>query len=144
MFISIRESDPMPIYLQIVRQIKEQILVGELCDGEELPSVRELGDALGISLHTARSAYRVLSDEGLLRIRLGKKTRIAAAPASREGAFRGDGKVAIAERVRDVVVDALLFGFDASGIHGLVDRELEKLAARREGSDGRSAVGEQR
>ena len=78
MLVSINEDDPRPIYMQIVRQIKEQTLVGELRDGDELPSVRELGDALGISLHTARSAYQALHDSGLLRIRLGKRARIVA------------------------------------------------------------------
>ncbi|MCK4571237.1 GntR family transcriptional regulator, partial [Candidatus Bipolaricaulota bacterium] len=77
MLVSIDERSRQPIYLQIVRQVKEQILVGELSVGDELPSVRELGQSLGISLHTARSAYQVLSEVGLLRVRLGKKARVA-------------------------------------------------------------------
>jgi len=64
MLVSIDEGSRQPIYVQIVRQIKEQILVGELVPGDELPSVRELGDALGISLHTARSAYHSPGKEG--------------------------------------------------------------------------------
>ncbi len=134
MLVSINEGDPLPIYLQIVRQIKEQILVGELCAGDELPSVRELGGALGISLHTARSAYQTLNDAGLLRIRLGKKARIATAPAmaaAQEMVFQGDAERAMAGRVRDVIVDAMLLGLDPESLHALVDRELEKLAARR-------------
>jgi len=134
MLISINEQDPLPIYLQIVRQVKEQILVGELCAGDELPSVRDLGDALGISLHTARSAYQVLSDAGLVSIRLGKKAKIAASPASipsGEMVFRDDAATAMADRFRDVIVDALLLGLDPEAIHALIDRELERLAARR-------------
>ena len=146
MLVSIHENDPTPIYLQIVRQLKEQILVGELRNGQELPSVRELGDALGISLHTARSAYQTLSDEGLLRIRLGKRARIADPmdSAAVEDTVRlGDAEMGMADRVRDVVVDALLFGLDATRIHGLIDTELEKLAARRAGSgDGGSGTAE--
>ena len=133
MLVSIDDQDPMPIYLQIVRQIKEQILVGELRTGDELPSVRELGDALGISLHTARSAYQTLSEDGLLRVRLGKKARIADAPALSEApsmAFREDGEQAMASRVHDMVVDACLLGLDGDSIHTLVDRELDALAAR--------------
>ncbi len=42
MLVSIDEGNRLPIYLQIARQVKEQILVGDICDGEELPSVRDL------------------------------------------------------------------------------------------------------
>jgi len=134
MLVSINEEDPTPIYLQIVRQIKEQILVGELRADEELPSVRELGDALGISLHTARSAYQSLSDEGLLRIRLGKKARTAAIPqaASSEVSDVEDGVIdAISGRMRDVVIDALLRGVPQHAIRSVLDGQIEDLDARR-------------
>jgi len=134
MLISLNENDPLPIYLQIVRQIKEQILAGELAGGDELPSVRELGDALGISLHTARSAYQTLSDDGLLRIRLGKRARVA--PQEGEGSSE-PAPEAIAERLRDVVVDALLHGGSPEQVRDLLDRQIDELAARRMDAMGR-------
>jgi len=139
MLVSINENDPQPIYLQIVRQIKEQVLVGELNPGDELPSVRELGDALGISLHTARSAYQTLSEAGLLRIRLGKRARIVH-PTTAQAA---DGASAeMIENVRDLVVDAMLNGMTSQRIHQVVDAEIGRLADRRreadEAEEGRS------
>jgi GntR family transcriptional regulator len=134
MLVSINENDSTPIYLQIMRQIKEQILVGELADGDELPSVRELGDTLGISLHTARSAYQTLSDAGLLRIRLGKRARIAAIPetAAREVPEVGeDMPEAISDRLRDVVIDSLLHGVPRCSIRSALDEQIEELDARR-------------
>jgi len=130
MLLSIDEGNRQPIYLQIVRQIKEQILVGELNVGDELPSVRELGDALGISLHTARSAYQVLSEEGLLRIRLGKKARIADRPDSEDS----DPADEFALRLRELVVDGLLHGTSPTQLHAWMDQEIDALATR----DGRS------
>ena len=56
MLIYIDEDDSRPIYLQIMFQIKEQIRDGELKPGDELPSVRELADSLGINLHTVHHA----------------------------------------------------------------------------------------
>lgn len=127
MLLSIDEGNRQPIYLQIVRQIKEQILVGELAVGDELPSVRDLGDSLGISLHTARSAYQTLSEEGLLRVRLGKKARIAAVPESTsQQAFSDD----FALRVRELVVDGLLQGASARRLHHLIDGQIEALVSR--------------
>lgn len=127
MLVSIDEGNRQPIYLQIVRQIKEQILVGELMPGDELPSVRELGDALGISLHTARSAYQVLSEEGLLRVRLGKKARIAAL-ARAENALPLVDEYTL--RVRELVVDGLLQGWSADELHQILDQEVEAMSQR--------------
>ena len=127
MLLSIDERNRQPLYLQIVRQIKEQILVGELEAGDELPSVRDLGDSLGISLHTARSAYQTLSEEGLLRVRLGKKARIAAVPESASTqAFTDEFEL----RVREFVVDGLLQGASAKRLHHLIDGQIEALEAR--------------
>jgi len=134
MLISINEDDPTPIYLQIVRQIKEQIVTGELQVDDELPSVRDLGDALGISLHTARSAYQTLSDEQLLRVRLGKKARIAPireSTASEAFDVRQDVSAEIADRMRDLVVHALLQGVSLRVLRSVLDGQIEELAARR-------------
>jgi GntR family transcriptional regulator len=127
MLVSIDEGNRQPIYLQIVRQIKEQILVGELTPGDELPSVRDLGDALGISLHTARSAYQVLAEEGLLRVRLGKKARIAALATEAIGSSFVDE---YSLRVRELVVDGLLQGCSTKELHQILDREIAAMSQR--------------
>ena len=118
-------------------QIKEQILVRELNVGDELPSVRDLGDALGISLHTARSAYQVLAEEGLLRIRLGKKARIAAVPGTIGWERFADD---FALRVRELIVDGLLQGSELSDLHRLLDAEHEALVARGAGTKGKDSA----
>ena len=127
MLVSIDERSRQPIYLQIVRQVKEQILVGELMPGDELPSVRELGSSLGISLHTARSAYQVLSEEGLLRVRLGKKARIAVPTTEAIAASFADE---YALRVRELVVDGLLQGWSVDQLHRILDQEIGAMSER--------------
>ena len=127
MLVSIDEGNRQPIYLQIARQVKEQILVGELMPGDELPSVRDLGDALGISLHTARSAYQVLAEEGLLRVRLGKKARIAAlVTEANVTSFADDYTL----RVRELVVDGLLQGWSTNELHQILDQEIKTMSER--------------
>jgi GntR family transcriptional regulator len=127
MLVSIDEGSRQPIYLQLVRQIKEQILVGELKPGDELPSVRDLGDSLGISLHTARSAYQTLAEEGLLRVRVGKKARIAALVTEAATTSLTDE---YSLRVRELVVDGLLQGWAAEQLHHMLDREIETMSER--------------
>ncbi|MCK5587012.1 GntR family transcriptional regulator, partial [Candidatus Bipolaricaulota bacterium] len=127
MLVSIDEENRQPIYLQLVRQIKEQILVGELSVGDELPSVRELGDALGISLHTARNAYQVLSEAGLLRVRLGKKARVTI-PASERSRDSLSDEYAL--HMRELIVDGLLQGASAEELRQILGQEIAALSAR--------------
>ena len=61
-----------PIYEQIKRQIKTAILEGELKDGEQLPSIRQLAQDLRISVITTMRAYNELEQEGLVATVQGK------------------------------------------------------------------------
>ena len=69
MVITIDPGSKEPLYQQIRSQIIEAIACGELSEGDSLPSVRSLGDDLGINLHTVNKAYGVLRDEGYLTMR---------------------------------------------------------------------------
>jgi len=64
----------------LVEQLKEQltwlIASGQIQPGELLPSVRRMAERLGINLHTVRSAYRRLEDQGLVKTRQGVGTRV--------------------------------------------------------------------
>ena len=60
MNIVIRNTGDMPIYEQIVVQIKQAIVAGELTEGEALPSMRLLAKELRISLITTKRAYEEL------------------------------------------------------------------------------------
>lgn len=57
-----------PIYEQLRRQIIQGIAKGELKKGEELPSVRQMAEDIGINLHTVNKTYNILKSEGYLTI----------------------------------------------------------------------------
>ncbi|EMT39881.1 transcriptional regulator, GntR family [Thermoanaerobacter thermohydrosulfuricus] len=78
MNIIISNSAEEPIYEQIVRQIKEAILKGELEEEELLPSIRNLAKELQISVITAKRAYDELEKEGFITTIPGKGTYVAA------------------------------------------------------------------
>ena len=77
MDIFISNADGRPIYEQIVRQIKEQILSGKLQEGEMLPSMRLLARELRISVITTKRAYEELEQEGFLDTMAGKGCFVA-------------------------------------------------------------------
>ncbi len=66
MKIIISNSSEDPIYEQITRQIKNQIINGELKEGESLPSIRMLAKELGISVITTKRSYEELEKEGFI------------------------------------------------------------------------------
>ncbi len=77
MRIIIANSSPDPIYEQITKQIKAQIISGELTEGEGLPSIRKLAKELQISVITTKRAYDELEREGFINTVSGKGTFIA-------------------------------------------------------------------
>jgi GntR family transcriptional regulator len=122
MLIAIDERDSRPIYLQIIRQIKAQVRDGQLRPGQELPSVRELADTLGINLHTVRHAYGRLRDQGIIHFRLGQRARVSAPrmrPASREEIERD-----LLPRLEELITDAFHLGLTPKELKKLIDEAL--------------------
>lgn len=66
MFIEIEPTSQIPIYTQLINQIKKAIVKNELETGQMLPSVRSLAGDLGVNMHTVNKAYNLLVDEGIL------------------------------------------------------------------------------
>lgn len=67
-------TDGSPIYLQIVRHIKQGITAGVILDGDELPSRRVLSALLGVNPNTIQKACRLLEEEGLIQSHSGAKS----------------------------------------------------------------------
>lgn len=72
MRIILTNTSGKPIYEQIEEQIKEAILSDKLCDGDVLPSIRQLAQDLKISVITTTRAYTDLEQEGYIAIMQGK------------------------------------------------------------------------
>ncbi len=71
------ESVGIPIYLQILRYIKQGIARGEVIDGDALPSRRVLSALLGVNPMTIQKTYRILEEEGLIVSHTGAKSLIS-------------------------------------------------------------------
>ena len=83
MLIHINPNDGLPIYRQIVRQVKHALAAGVLKPGGKLPSQRELAHELVISHLTVKKAYDVLESQGILRTVRGRGTFVASRPPAR-------------------------------------------------------------
>lgn len=83
-FEGFRAEDGSPIYLQIIRFVKQGIVSGEIVDGDELPSRRVLSAMLGLNPNTVQKACRLLEEEGLLESRAGAKSCVSVTDELRE------------------------------------------------------------
>ena len=72
MKIIISNKSELPIYAQIKKQIKEQILKGGIEENEFLPSIRQLARDLSVSVITTTRAYQELENEGFIASIQGK------------------------------------------------------------------------
>ncbi|MDC0708655.1 GntR family transcriptional regulator [Stigmatella sp. ncwal1] len=71
---------PLPLYLQLARYLRSQIVSGKLGHRDALPGERELAERFGVSRVTVRKALKELLDEGLLQQRQGAGTFVNRSP----------------------------------------------------------------
>ena len=77
------QTEGQPIYLQIMRYIKQGLASGIIADGEELPSRRALSAYLTVNPNTVQKTYRLLEEEGLVQSHAGAKSFVCATERQR-------------------------------------------------------------
>ena len=115
MEIHISNSSGIPIYEQLVTQIKNLILNGALQDGEALPSMRLLAKELRISVITTKRAYEELEREGFLCTVVGKGSFVAAKNPD-----------LLREQQRRIVEDSLAKAVESAKNYGISSEELQE------------------
>ena len=124
-------SSGVPIYLQLMEQVKHSIETGALRPGEQLPGIRPLAEELVINPNTVAKAYRELEHEGVIELRQGAGAFVSAGARAKKSTDRlraGQAEVATAvERLRARGVtdeeirrmfEAELAGLRKTGGHG--------------------------
>jgi len=80
MQIHINSTDGVPIYLQVVNQVKHLVAAGRLEPGEEMPAIRVLAEKLVVNPNTIARAYLELERAGIVTKRQGLGTYISEMP----------------------------------------------------------------
>jgi GntR family transcriptional regulator len=78
--IILSQTDGRPMYLQIMEQIRQSVLLGDWKPGEQIPSIRAMAIALQISVITVKRAYLELEREGVILTQHGKGSIVAPDP----------------------------------------------------------------
>jgi 2-aminoadipate transaminase len=80
MLIELNRESSLPLYAQIVTQLREMVQRGTLKAGDRLPANRELAKTLGVNRNTITAAYEELVAEGVIRSHVGQGTFVTDAP----------------------------------------------------------------
>jgi len=110
--INISQTDPRPMYLQILEQIRARIAARDWPPGKELPSIRALAAGLNVSVITVKRAYLDLETEGVIVTRHGK------------GSFVADVNGLAGELKEEQLAEHLAQAAEISRLLGLSDDEL--------------------
>jgi GntR family transcriptional regulator len=116
----------VPVYLQLIEQVKHAIDVGALRPGDQLPAIRRVAEDLVINPNTVAKAYRELEHEGVLELRQG-----SGAFVSENGRAGRVARVKTAQPVLQAALERLTAaGLTSEEIRRLFEAELLRLADR--------------
>jgi GntR family transcriptional regulator len=122
--IHISASDGVPIYLQIVNQVKYLVACGRLAPGEELPPIRALAEQLLVNPNTIARAYLELERDGIVAKRHGSGTYVsdAGSPLARKERMK-----ILSERADALLAEAHHLNVDLDSVIDLLKQRRKLL-----------------
>ena len=116
----------VPVYLQLIEQVKHAIDVGALAPGDQLPGIRRVAEDLVINPNTVAKAYRDLEHDGVIELRQGAGAFVAEHAGSSRVA-----RVKAAQPAIQAVFERLVAsGLAVEELRRLVEAELLRLGDR--------------
>jgi GntR family transcriptional regulator len=128
LILDLDPQSPVPLYLQIVEQVRRLLALGALKPGERFLTVRELGVKARVNRNTAARAVAELERDGLVRTRVGQGTfiaenAVAMPPREREAALDA--------AIETLLVNAHTLGVPPEELGWRLQRKLEHFARTR-------------
>ncbi len=122
--IRIDPQSQIPLYAQIVEQIKSQIAAGQLVPGDQLPTIRRLATDLRINFNTVVRAYFELEREGLISTQRGRGTFVADSPEEEALAKMRDQKMALI--ISTALEELAHLGYSRREVERTLEQKLEE------------------
>ena len=132
MLLELDNHSGVPIYRQVVDQVRRQVLTGRLGVGEQLPSVREMAGRLKVNPMTVSKAYSLLEGEKVLERRRGVGLFVGE---MNDGTKKESGEKILEELLRKAAVTAVQLDLSEEEVREKLERLYQqykkKLEARR-------------
>jgi GntR family transcriptional regulator len=126
MNIHLSPTDGVPLYLQIVKQVKYLVASGRLAPGDELPPIRTLAEQLVVTPNTVTRAYRELELAGVVTKRRTAGTYVsdASSPLARRERLR-----ILTERIDTMLVEARQMNVDLETVMELIRQREQAMTS---------------
>jgi GntR family transcriptional regulator len=124
MNLRINFSSGVPIYLQLMEQIKHAVETGAIRAGEQLPTIRKIAEELTMNPNTVARAYRELEREGIVEVRHGLGVFVAGpqSSAAKTAEIRKAGEV-----LRSAMEKGMALDLSESELRRVFEEELSRL-----------------
>ena len=123
MLLHLNPNSGLPVYRQMLQQLRERIASGQLLPNSQIPSVRELSAELTVNPLTVSKVYQILEREGLVEFRRGQGTFVTA---GRKQASLAEQKQLIQPAIDQVVSEALHLGLSEAQLQRLITQSYAK------------------
>jgi GntR family transcriptional regulator len=118
----VNQASGIPLYLQLMEQVKHALETGALRAGDHLPAIRKVAEDLVMNPNTVVRAYRELQHEGIIELRHGSGAYVSE---------RADGPPRVTPKAQTIMQAALerlvRLGLTGEEIHRLMENELAHL-----------------
>ncbi len=131
MFLHVDTANGIPIYVQLINQIKSCIAGGILIPGDRMPSVRELASQLTVNPNTIQKAYQELEQAGIIETVRGRGTFVCGSGAGPDDAER---RKKLEDHVQALLVEAYHLNFSREELRKIFEEKLQKWDALRSGA----------
>lgn len=121
MQLKIEANNGIPIYEQLVRQIKFAVAEGTVVPGQLIPSVRDMARSLAINPNTVQRAYQQLQTEEILESLRGRGLAVCTGAKRRCSV---DRQHLLGERLTAVVVEAIRGGLEPDRLRDMFEKAL--------------------
>jgi GntR family transcriptional regulator len=126
--LNLDEQSGVPFYLQVVRQIRRQIIAGAIRPGDQLPAVRDMARDLVLNPNTIAKAYQELERDGVVESRRGLGT-FACAPSS--PMTESERRSTISGLLKKVLLEAALIAVSTEEVAALLTQLIEERDEQR-------------
>lgn len=123
LFVSIDFNSDEAIYIQLRNQIILGIATSEIQEGDNLPSVRELAENIGINMHTVNKAYTILKQEGYVKLDR-RKGAVIALDCDKLAAINE-----LKDQMRVILAKAICKNISCKEIHEVMDHIFREFSA---------------
>jgi GntR family transcriptional regulator len=125
MIFRLNQSSGIPLYLQLMEQIKHAVETGALREGDQLPTIRKLAEDLVMNPNTVVRAYRELEHEGVLELKHGSGAFIRESAGSRASLIHKAQSV-----VQSAIERLIALGLTEDELRRAFENELAQAAAQ--------------